>query len=151
MDKWIRTPSFLNFAYQCRVRCSIVVSEPERMGFSIRTPVGCVWRMSYLCRCRVRVGHPDTARGWGVYASLTRTGMNNSILKHHVDLRFNFLSPAKCTPPNKITYLKAKSRNWEGCWVFWEFLAVERLERTELEEEAILQSIGWDFEWLWGF
>jgi len=61
------------------------------MGFSIRTPIGRVWRMSYLRRCRVRVGHPDTARGWGVYASLTRTGMNNSILKHHVDLRFNFL------------------------------------------------------------
>jgi len=52
------------------------------------------------------------------------------------------LSPAMCVPSNIIAYLKLNLEIERVIEFFLEFLAVERLERTELEEEAILRSIG---------
>jgi len=41
-------------------------------------------------------------------------------------------------PPNRIAYLKLNLETKKVVEFFLEFLAVERLERTEFEEEAIL-------------
>ena len=56
------------------------------------------------------------------------------------------LSTAKRAPPNRIAYLKLNLKIERVVEFFMEFLAVERLERTELEKEAILRNIGGDFE-----